>query len=65
MSVAHIERPADLEWRTSATAEVAEAECIEAAWEHIVPGLVRIEGLAGRQLPAEPGLAVALYLVGA
>ena len=57
MSVAHIERSADLEWCTSAAAAVAEAECIEVAWVHTVPGLVRIEGLAGRQLAAELGLA--------
>ena len=49
----------------SAAAVVAVAGCIEAAWGHTVPGPVRIEGLAGRQLAAEPGLAVALYLVGA
>ena len=47
----------------SAAAVVAVAGCIEAAWGHTVPGLVRIEVLAGRRLAAEPGVAEAVLLV--
>jgi len=47
MSTADLELVAGLEFRTSAAA-VAEAGCIEVAWEHTVPVLERIEVLTGR-----------------